>query len=109
MFRQFRIPRKCRNERCISSHNTVLHGADSVYPAKPLSNNNIKNLKSIADTSKPSAGQQPPSERPILSPLDVKGFLQLTELQLVNSSDTKTTELVLLRRCTPLVITLGLR
>ena len=33
-FRQCPQPRKCRAEGCKSSHNTLLHGADRVFPAK---------------------------------------------------------------------------
>ena len=40
MFRQCPNPRKCRKNGCNSSHNTLLHGAERVYPSKSHSNNN---------------------------------------------------------------------
>ena len=41
MFRQCPNPRKCRKNGCNSSHNTLLHGAERVYPSEsPLNINN---------------------------------------------------------------------
>ena len=80
---------------CNSSHNTLLHGAEKVFPAKP-SNNNINNLKSTAGTSRPTTGEQQPSKMTTLSSVtDVKGLLQVTELKRTNSSCTSTGALVL--------------
>ena len=62
MFRQCPSPRKCRKDGCNSSHNTLLHGAERVFPAKPSTNNNIDTSKSNAGTSRPSTGQQQPSK-----------------------------------------------
>ena len=96
MFRQCPSPRKCRKDGCNSSHNTLLHGAERVFPAKPSTNNNIDTSKSNAGTSRPSTGQQQPSKTTTLSSVtDVKGLLQITELKLTNSSGTNTTALVL--------------
>ena len=96
MFRQCLSPRKCRKDGCNSSHNTLLHGAERVFPAKPSTNNNIDTSKSNAGTGRPSTGQQQPSKTTTLSSVtDVKGLLQVTELKLINSSDTSTTALVL--------------
>ena len=96
MFRQCPSPRKCKKDGCNSSHNTLLHGAERVFPAKPSTNKNIDTSKSNAGTSKPSTGQQQPSKTTTLSSVtDVKGFLQVTELKLANSSGTSTTALVL--------------
>ena len=96
MFRQCPSPRKCGKDGCNSSHNTLLHGAESVFPAKPSTNNNIDTSKSNAGTSRPSTGQQQPSKTTTLSSVtDVKGLLQVTELKLTNSSGTSTTALAL--------------
>ena len=96
MFRQCPSPRKCRKDGCNSSHNTLLHGAERVFPAKPSTNKNIDTSKSNAGTSRPSTGQQQPSKTTTLSSVtDVKGLLQVTELKLTNSSGTSTTALVL--------------
>ena len=96
MFRQCPSPRKCRKDGCNSSHNTLLHGAERVFPAKPSTNNNIDTSKSNAGTSRPSTGQLQPSKTTTLSSVtDVKGLLQVTELKVTNSSGTSTTALVL--------------
>ena len=54
-FRQCPSSRKCRNEGCNSSHNTLIHVAERVFPAKP-SNSNINNSKMIADNCTPTTG-----------------------------------------------------
>ena len=96
MFRQCKSPRKCRKDGCNSSHNTLLHGVERVFPAKPSSNNNINTLKWNAGTTRPTTGQQHPSRTTTLSSVtDVKGLLQITELNLTNSSVNNTTALVL--------------
>ena len=96
MFRHFKSPRKCRKDGCNSSHNTLLHGAENVFPAEPSTNNNINNSKSNAGTSSPPTGQQQPSKTTTLSSVtDAKGLLQVTGLKLTNSSITNTTALVL--------------
>ena len=96
MFRQCPSPRKCRKDGCKISHNTLHHGAERVFPAKPSTNNNINTSKSNAGTSRPSTGQQQLSKTTTLSSVtDVKGLLQVTELKLTNSSGTSNTALVL--------------
>ena len=96
MFRQCKNSRKCKKYGSNSSHNTLLHGAEKVFPAKPSTNNNINTSKSNAGTSRPSTGQQQPSRTTTLSPVaDFKGLLQTTELNLTNSSGNNNTALVL--------------
>ena len=55
MFRQCTSPRKCRKDGCNRSHNTLLHGAATVFPAEPSTKNNIK--ISNAGTSRSPSGQ----------------------------------------------------
>ena len=94
MFRQCPSPRKCRKDGCNSSQNTLLHGDERVFPAKPSTNSYINNSKSIAGTSRPPTCQQQPSKTTTLSSLtDVNGLLQVTELKLIISSGTNTTAL----------------
>ena len=108
MFRQCPSPRKCREDGCNSSHNTLLHGAERVFPAKPSTNNNIDTSKSNAGTSRPSNGQQQPSKTTTLSSVtDVKGLLQIKELKLTNSSGTSTNSSDTLFYAIPLAVTLG--
>ena len=95
MIRQCPSRRKCRKDGCNSYHNTVLHGVERVFPAKPSTNNNINTSKSNAGTSRPTTGQQRPSKTTTLSfVMDVKGLLQVTEFKLTNSSGANTTALV---------------
>ena len=94
IFRQCKSPRKCRKDGCNSSHNTLLHGSEKVFPAKLSTNNNFNTSESNAGTSRPSTGQQQPSKTTTLSSVtDVKGLLQV--LKLTNSSGTSTRAFVL--------------
>ena len=94
MFRQCPNPSKCRKDCCSSSHNTLLHGAEWVYPTKSPSNNN-SNSNAGANQSKLSSVQSS-SKTPTLSSVsNVKGLLEVTELQLKSSSCKDTTALVL--------------
>ena len=96
MFRQCKSSRKCRKDGCNSSHNTLLHGDERDFPAKPSTNSYINNSKSIEGTGRPPTVQQQPSKTTTLSSLtDVKGLIQVTELKMINSSGTNTTALVL--------------
>ena len=94
MFRQCKNPRNGRKDGCNSSHNTFLHGDERVLPAKPSTNNNINTSKSNA--GRPSTVQQQTSKTTTLSSVtDIKGLLQVTELNLTNSSGTNSSALVL--------------
>ena len=95
-FHQCPQPRKCRAEGCNSSHNTLLHGADRVFPAKKSTNPNTIRSSGNTDQSKATTSQQPSNKTTTMSPVtDVKGLLQVTELHLVNSSALDTKALVL--------------
>ena len=95
-FRQCLQPRKSRAEGCNSSHNTQLHGADRVFPAKQSTNPITIQSSGNTGQSKATTSQQPSNKTTTLSSVtDVKGFLQVTELQLVNSSGLDTKDLVL--------------
>ena len=95
-FRQRPQPRKCRVEGCNSSHNTLLHGADIVFPTKQSTNSNTIQSPGNTGQSKATTSQQPSNKTTTMSSvIDVKGLLQVTELQLVNSSGLDTKALVL--------------
>ena len=83
-FRQCPNPRKCRKDGCNSSHNTLLHGAERVYPSKSPSNNN-SNSNAGANQSKLSSVQSSSKTTTLSSVSNVKGLLQVTELQLKSS------------------------
>ena len=95
MFRQCLNYRKCRKDGCNSSHKTLLHGADRVYPSKSPSNNNNSNSNVGANQSKLSSVQSSSKTTTLSSVSNVKGLLQVTELQLKSSSGKDTTALVL--------------
>ena len=81
---------------CNISHNTLLHGADSVFPAKQSTNPITIQSSGNTDQSKATTSKQPSNKTTTLSSVtDVKGLLQVTELQLVNSSSLDTKALVL--------------
>ena len=95
-FRQSPQPRKCRAEGCNSSHNTLLHGADRVFPTKQSTNPNTIQPSVNIGQSKATTSQQPSNKTTTMSSVtDVKGLLQVTELQLVSSSGLDTKALVL--------------
>ena len=94
MFRQCPNPRKCRRDGCNSSHNTLLHGAERVYPSKSPSNNN-SNSNAGANQSKFSSVQSSSKTTTLSSVSNLKGLLHVTELQLKSFSGKDTTALVL--------------
>ena len=94
MSRQGTNPRKCRKDCCNSSQITLPHGAESVYPSKSLSNNNI-NFNAGANQSRFSSVQSSIRTTSLSSVSNVKGLLQVTELQLTSSSGKDTAALVL--------------
>ena len=95
-FRQCPQPRKCQAEGCNSSHNSLLHGADRVFPSKQSTNPNTKQSSGNTGQSKATTSQQPSNKTTTMSSVtDVKGLLQVTELQLVNSSGLDTKAFVL--------------
>ena len=95
MFRQCPNTRKCRKDSCNSSHNTLLHGVERVYPSKSPSTNNNSNSNAGASRSKPSSVQSSSKTTTLSSVSSVKSLLQVTELQLKSSSGKDTTALVL--------------
>ena len=94
MFRQCLNPRKCRKDGCNSSHNTLLQGAERVYPSKSPSTNN-SNSNAGANQSKLSSVQSSCKTTTLSSESEVKGLLQVTELQLTSFSGKDTTALSL--------------
>ena len=94
MFRQCPNPRKCRKDVCNTSHNTLLYGAERVYPSKNASDNN-RNSKAGANQSKLSSVQSSSKTTSLSSVSNVKGLLHVTALQLTSSSGKDTTALVL--------------
>ena len=92
-FRQCTQPRKCRAEGCISSHNTLLHRADRVFSARQSTN--PITIQSSGQM-KATTSQQPSNKTTTMSSVtEVKGLLQVTEVQLFNSSGLDTKALVL--------------
>ena len=83
-FRQCPQPKKCRVEGCNSLHNTLLHGAERVFPTKQSTNSHTIQPSGNIVQSKATTGQHPPNKTTTMSSVtDVKGLLQVTELQLV--------------------------
>ena len=90
-FRQFPQPRKCRAEGCNSSHNTLLNGADRVFPANQSTIPNFIQSSGNIGQSKATTSQQPSNKTTTMSSVtDVKGLLQVKELHSINSSGLDT-------------------
>ena len=86
-FRQCPQPRKCRAEGCNRSHSTLLHGTDRVFPRKQSTKSNTIQPLGNKGQSKATTSQQSSNRTTTMSSVtDVKVLLQVTELQLVNSS-----------------------
>ena len=77
-FRQGLQPRECTEEGCSSSHNTLLHGADSIFPQK--SPGNTKTTQS--SKTKVNQKQTGSESSGMPSVTEYKGLLQIVEVQL---------------------------
>ena len=80
-FRQCPQPRKCTKDGCGSSHNTFLHGADRIFAKKATNVNKDKTETSgCIGTSMNNERSNESSGMPSVA--DVKGLLQVTEVEL---------------------------
>ena len=98
MFRQCPNPGKLRNDGKNSSHDTLLHGSERVYPSKFPSTNNNRIFNPGASHCKPPSVQSLSRTTTLSTVSNVKGLLQVqvTELQLTSAFCKDTTALVLL-------------
>ena len=95
-FRQCPQPRKCQAEGCNFLHNSLLHGADRVFPTKQSTNPSTIQSSGNTGQSKATTSQQPSNKTTTMSSVtDVKGLLQVTEMHVVNWSALDTKALVL--------------
>ena len=80
-FRQCPQPRKSTKDGCGSSHNTYLHGADRIFAKKNTNLNKEKTETSCCiGTSRKNERSDESSGMPSVA--DVKGLLQVTEVEL---------------------------
>ena len=77
-FRQCPQPRKCTKEGCSSSHNTLLHGADRIFPQKSLG----ETKTTQSSKTKVNQKQTGSESSGLPSVTDYKGLLQIVEVQL---------------------------
>ena len=80
-FRQCPQPRKCTKDGCGRSHNTFLHGADRIFPNKNQAPNKRNPETSTCIGTMKINGQADESSG-LPSVTDVKGLLQITEVEL---------------------------
>ena len=83
-FRQCPQPRKCTKDGCSSSHNTLLHGSDRIFRQKRPGD--AKNPQS--KTTKVSQRQTGSESSGMPSVTDIKGLLQITEVELTSPSSS---------------------
>ena len=83
-FRQCPQPRKCTKEGCSSSHNTLLHGADRIFPKKSLGDAKTTQSRKTKVNQKQTGSES--SGMP--SVIDYKGLLQIVEVQLDSLSSS---------------------
>ena len=89
-FRQCPQPRKCTKEGCSSSHNTLLHGSEKLFPHKTSSAKNKDNKVTIGRSTKVSQKSTGSESSGMPSVSDVKGLLQITEITLGFRKDWQT-------------------
>ena len=96
IFRQCPRPKKCQAEGFNKSHSTLLHGTDKVFPSKHSTNPNTNHSCGNTGQIKATTIQQLSNKTTAMSSVtDVKGLLQVTALQLINSSGLETKAIVL--------------
>ena len=80
-FRQCPQPRKCTKDACGSSHNTFLHGAERIFTKNTVRSNKMEPETSgcIGATTR---SEKPEESSGMPSVTDVKGLLQVTEVEL---------------------------
>ena len=80
-FRQCPQPHKCTKDGCESSHNTFLHGAERIFTKNAVSSSKVKpETSGCIGTSINSEKPEESSGMPSVT--DVKGLLQVTEVEL---------------------------
>ena len=86
-FRNCPQPRKCTKDGCGSTHNTLLHGAEKIFPRKSESG---KAGNGEATTCSVTTAIQKKDEVTSCLPSisDLKGFLQITEVELQTSENS---------------------
>ena len=86
-FRNCPQPRKCTKDGCGSTHNTLLHGAEKIFPRKSESekagNGEATTCSVTTATQRKNEKNEVTSCLPSVS--DVKGLLQITEVELQTS------------------------
>ena len=80
-FRQCPQPRKCTKDACGSSHNTLLHGAERTFRKNTVSSNKMK-PKTSGCIGATTRTEKPAESSGMPSVTDVKGLLQVTEVEL---------------------------
>ena len=83
-FRQCPQPRKCTKEGCSSSHNTLLHGADRIFPQKSLGDAKTTQSSKTKINQKQTGSES--SGMPSVP--DYKGLLQIAEVQVESLSSS---------------------
>ena len=85
-FRQCPQPRKCPKEGCSRSHNTSLHSSERIFPQKISRAENKVNKVTTGRPTKISQKSTGSESSGMLSVSDVKGLLQITEVELESPS-----------------------
>ena len=75
-------PRKCTKEGCTSSHNTLRHGAERIFPSRPKPAEQSKSLNNSSESStkNPHGSNSSLNSVTIASKSDVKGLLHIVKM-----------------------------
>ena len=89
LFRKCPQPRKCTKDGCTSTHNTLLHGADRIFPPKNVTNNSRTKAETSANSVTVAETEtQTEASSGMASVSNVKGLLQITEVELQSNNNT---------------------
>ena len=91
-FRKCPNLRQCTKEGCFSCHNTLLHGAERIFPSRQKP---FEQTQSLTNSSVPT--REPSTQKPrdnnsvtLASKSDVKGLLQIVKVNLSSSYGSQT-------------------
>ena len=88
-FRECPQPRKYTKEGCSSSNNILLHGSERIFPQKASGAENKDNKVTTSRSTKVSQKSTGSKSSGMTSVSDVKGLLQITEVELESPSCSK--------------------
>ena len=85
-FRQCPQPRQCNKDGCNSSHNTLINGAEKIF--QPKTTQNPSSHQATGSRSSKTSVNKAGESSGVCSVSDVKGLLQITEVEVHTSTNS---------------------